>query len=86
MNATEQTLTAYADSFSGVSGDMFLGALIDAGLELAELQAELGKLDLEEEIIPIIDVAVNCEPSKACPGRTPMIVSGIGAMMISGTT
>jgi uncharacterized protein (TIGR00299 family) protein len=48
MNATEQTLTAYADSFSGVSGDMFLGALIDAGLELAELQAELGKLDLEE--------------------------------------
>ena len=37
-------------------------------------------------IMPIIDVAVNCAPSSACPGITPMIVSGIGAMMISGTT
>ena len=29
-------------------------------------------------IMPIIDVAVNCAPSSACPGMTPMIVSGIG--------
>ncbi len=29
-------------------------------------------------IIPIIDVAVNCAPSSAWPGITPMIVSGIG--------
>ena len=36
-------------------------------------------------IMPIIDVAVNCAPSSACPGITPMIVSGIGAMMMSGT-
>ena len=35
-------------------------------------------------IMPIIDVAVNCAPSKACPGITPMMVSGIGAMMMSG--
>ena len=35
-------------------------------------------------IIPIIDVAVNCAPSKAWPGITPIIVSGIGAMMTSG--
>jgi len=48
MSATGQTLIAYADCFSGVSGDMFLGALIDAGLELDLLQAEFAKLDLEE--------------------------------------
>ena len=48
MSATGQPLIAYADCFSGVSGDMFLGALIDAGLGLEQLQAELGKLRLEE--------------------------------------
>jgi uncharacterized protein (TIGR00299 family) protein len=37
---------AYADCFSGISGDMFLGALLDAGLELEDLQAELAKLEL----------------------------------------
>jgi len=37
---------AYADCFSGISGDMFLGALLDVGLKLEDLQAELAKLDL----------------------------------------
>ena len=35
---------AYFDPFSGASGDMILGALIDAGLSLTTLRAELGKL------------------------------------------
>ncbi len=35
---------AYFDCFSGVSGDMILGTLIDAGLDLEELESELGKL------------------------------------------
>jgi hypothetical protein len=35
-------------------------------------------------IMPIMLVAVNCAPSSAWPGITPMMVSGIGAMMISG--
>ena len=48
MNVNGQALIAYADCFSGVSGDMFLAALIDAGLPLEELQAELAKLDLEK--------------------------------------
>lgn len=38
---------AYFDCFSGISGDMTLGALIDAGLSLDELRAELNKLRLD---------------------------------------
>jgi pyridinium-3,5-bisthiocarboxylic acid mononucleotide nickel chelatase len=36
----------YLDPFSGVSGDMFVGALIDLGLDLAKLHHELSKLNL----------------------------------------
>ena len=39
-------LTAYFDCFSGISGDMIMGALIDAGLDAALLKAEIAKLDL----------------------------------------
>src|SRR5438477_10871048 len=37
---------AYFDCFSGISGDLMLGALLDAGLSLASLRAELSKLPL----------------------------------------
>ena len=36
----------YLDLFSGASGDMLLGALLDAGLPLEALRAELEKMDL----------------------------------------
>src|SRR6185295_15099123 len=36
----------YFDCFSGISGDMTIGALLDLGLELGYLQAELQKLPL----------------------------------------
>jgi uncharacterized protein (TIGR00299 family) protein len=37
----------YFDCFSGISGDMALGALLDAGLALDDLRAELAKLNVE---------------------------------------
>ena len=38
---------AYIDCFSGISGDMFLGALIDAGLPEEELKSALENLPLK---------------------------------------
>jgi len=39
-------VVAYFDCFSGIAGDMTLGALIDAGLEVSFLKKELQKLDV----------------------------------------
>ena len=38
--------TLYLDLISGISGDMFLGALIDLGADFAQLEAQLRRLSL----------------------------------------
>ncbi|KOO42986.1 hypothetical protein AMD01_17800 [Priestia koreensis] len=41
--------TLYIDCFSGISGDMTIGALIDLGADPSVLKAELSKLKLDSE-------------------------------------
>ncbi|MDH4161448.1 MAG: nickel pincer cofactor biosynthesis protein LarC [Nitrospirota bacterium] len=48
---------AYFDCFSGISGDMTLGALVDAGVPIEALRSELAKLDLP-------GYALSCEQVK----------------------
>ena len=38
--------TIYLDIFSGISGDMFLGARVDLGVDFGQLERELAKLNL----------------------------------------
>jgi uncharacterized protein (TIGR00299 family) protein len=50
---------AYLDCFSGLSGDMFLGALLDAGLPLEEIETCLRTLPLEGYQLKVTQEARN---------------------------
>ncbi|HEX8995738.1 MAG TPA: nickel pincer cofactor biosynthesis protein LarC [Ktedonobacterales bacterium] len=50
-------MLAYVDCFSGVSGDMLLGALIHAGASLAELRAGLARLPLTGYTLEAEDIS-----------------------------
>ena len=39
-------VVVYFDCFSGIAGDMILGALIDSGVKISFLKKELAKLDI----------------------------------------
>ncbi len=47
---------AYLDCMSGISGDMMLGALVDAGVELAVLQAGIDSLGLPDCRLEALEV------------------------------
>ena len=44
ISAESGRMIAYFDCFSGISGDMVLGALVDAGCDLARIETELRRL------------------------------------------
>jgi len=50
---------AYFDCFSGIAGDMILGALIDLGVDVSFLKKELGKLPLTGYDIQVNKVNCN---------------------------
>lgn len=53
----------YLDTLSGISGNMFLGALIDLGFDINILKKELAKLPLEGytiEIAPAVKKGISC--------------------------
>ncbi len=50
---------AYFDCFAGASGDMILGALLDAGLPLEHLRRELAKMGLSHYDVDKTDVVKN---------------------------
>ncbi|HEX9018837.1 MAG TPA: nickel pincer cofactor biosynthesis protein LarC [Anaerolineaceae bacterium] len=45
---------AYCDCFSGISGDMFLGALVDAGLPVEILREQLSRLKIPEAVEVVV--------------------------------
>jgi len=51
--------TAYIQCFSGITGKLLLGALLDTGLELKDLKSELTKLGLAEFDITAKKIAQN---------------------------
>ena len=48
-------MEAYFDIFSGISGNMVLGAILDLGLDEELLKSELGKLGLDDEFTLNVD-------------------------------
>jgi uncharacterized protein (TIGR00299 family) protein len=60
---------AYFDCFSGASGDMILGALLDAGLGIERLNEELAKLHLSH-----YDVSVQKVVKKGIGGSQALVV------------
>src|SRR5947208_16922908 len=72
---------AYFDCFSGISGDMALGALIDSGSDRAVLDAAVEALGLTDEV----PIEVRHEP-RGHPVRPRVPVRGTNTIKRKSTT
>ena len=66
---------AYFDCFSGISGDMILGALLDAGLALEDLNREIAKLGVQDVAIERESTArhaIAATRAKVCVAGAPL--------------
>ena len=66
---------AYFDCFSGISGDMILGALLDAGLALEHLNREIAKLGVKDVAIERESTArhaIAATRAKVCVAGAPL--------------
>ena len=66
---------AYFDCFSGISGDMILGALLDAGLALEDLNREIAKLGVQDVAIERESTArhaIAATRAKVCVAGVPL--------------
>ncbi len=66
---------AYFDCFSGISGDMILGALLDAGLALEDLNREIAKLGVKNVSIERESTArhaIAATRAKVCMAGAPL--------------
>src|SRR5690349_9139537 len=64
--------TLYFDCFSGASGDMLLGALVDLGLDVAALEAEIAKLGLDDVRL----VATRVERASLAATKVDVVIGG----------
>ena len=67
----------YFDCFSGASGDMVVGALIDAGVPIAEIRRSLGSLSIDQDAVSVervtragISATKFCVRGEEIPGDT----------------
>ena len=60
---------AYFDCFAGASGDMILGALLDAGLDLDTLRAQVAALGLNGYELGVEKVTKQGISGSRGPGR-----------------
>ncbi len=67
---------AYFDCIGGISGDMTLGALLDAGVDLDAIRDELAKLPLEPYDLDVVD-----EATEGIHGRRVVVDTSEGSII-----